>query len=250
MGYVYRYTDTADNIIKYVGIVWCDTSVCALKRRINQHKTDPKFSNVDWKIEYLCEGIKSRTDAEYLESHYISLYHTDKYLNVGKRGWGVSSFIPDKESEWKEYTEKNIHEESQISPDIEPQDFLDCLLSCRDNDARRKLFMGVTTLITRTYGKDYWEAFKAKLNECLNERLFGKSDGIARVTGHGKILIDCPIIGTIRLEEFDRALSVRGKRYNMDDFNSLILSDIDTVNKCVCNLNLAFQAIEIEQKTA
>lgn len=102
MGYIYRYTDLEDNIIKYVGIVWSENRT--LEQRIKEHELNDSWcSDKKWKIEYLTENINTRTDAEYLESHYISLYETNKYYNIKKKGWGISSFISDKETEWEEY---------------------------------------------------------------------------------------------------------------------------------------------------
>ena len=118
MGYIYRYTDLEDNVIKYVGIVWSKNRT--LKQRIKEHELyDEWCCDKKWKIEYITEDIKTRTDAEYLESHYISLYETDKYYNVKKKGWGISSFIQDKEAEWKEYkiikNNNNAKSKKQIS---------------------------------------------------------------------------------------------------------------------------------------
>lgn len=92
MGYVYRYTDLDDNQIKYVGIVWSDNRT--LEQRIKEHKyNDWWCRDGRWKIEYITKNIETRTDAEYLESHYIALYETDKWYNVKKSGWGISSFV-------------------------------------------------------------------------------------------------------------------------------------------------------------
>lgn len=101
MGYVYRYKDLVDNIIKYVGIVWSGKRT--LNQRLYEHQQNDEWCfKRRWKIEYLESEITTRTDAEYFESHYISLYETDKYFNVKKSGWGISSFLPNRENEWKE----------------------------------------------------------------------------------------------------------------------------------------------------
>lgn len=97
MGYVYRYMDLEDNIIKYVGIVWSDNRT--LQQRIREHeRNDSWCRNRKWRIEYITENINTRTDAEYCEAHYISLFGTDKYYNVKKAGWGVSSFLPHRDN--------------------------------------------------------------------------------------------------------------------------------------------------------
>jgi predicted DNA-binding transcriptional regulator AlpA len=101
MAYIYRYTDLTDNIIKYVGIVWSNNRV--LQQRLEEHLKNDEWCDGNYKIEYICENINTRTDAEYFEAHYISLYKTDRYFNCKKVGWGTSNFLPNKEKEWKEY---------------------------------------------------------------------------------------------------------------------------------------------------
>lgn len=54
------------------------------------------------RIQYIT--VNSRTDAEYIESHLISLYGTDKWYNKSKSGYGVSSFLP-KEFKWLDYND-------------------------------------------------------------------------------------------------------------------------------------------------
>lgn len=110
MGYVYRYVDKSDGIIKYVGIVWSENRT--LEQRIKEHSiNDSWYRKSEWYIEYIEENINSRTDAEYFESHYISLYGTDKYYNKSKAGWGVSSYLPDRENEWERYSGKEFIKE-------------------------------------------------------------------------------------------------------------------------------------------
>ena len=111
MGFVYRYIDKEDNIIKYVGIVYgkCRT----LKNRIEEHKTQDWWAKgKSFKIEYITEKIETRTDAEYFESHFISLYNTDKWFNKSKAGWGVSLFLPNRENDWVEYHDTDVLDDS------------------------------------------------------------------------------------------------------------------------------------------
>ena len=98
MGYVYRYTDRKDNIVKYIGIVYADRS---LYKRIMEHEREMKFNGYDWKIDYI-EVDLPRTDIEWMESHFISLYKTYLYLN-GVKNWGISKFLSSIHFEWKEY---------------------------------------------------------------------------------------------------------------------------------------------------
>lgn len=118
MGYIYRYIDLEDNIIKYIGIVWSENRT--LEQRIREHELNDSWCwDKKWKIEYITENINTRTDAEYLESHYISLYGTSKYYNVKKKGWGISSFVTNKESEWEEYkivkSDNKVKNKNQVS---------------------------------------------------------------------------------------------------------------------------------------
>ena len=109
MAYVYRYTDMADGIIKYVGIVWGNNR--SLSQRIKEHKKNDLWCKCrDWKIEFLKKTITNRTDAEYLEAHYISLFNTGEYYNVKKVGWGISEFLSD-EGEWVEYSPSTATDE-------------------------------------------------------------------------------------------------------------------------------------------
>ena len=97
MGYVYRYRDKKDGIIKYVGIVWSNNRT--LFQRIKEHERDDWYKKSEWYIEYISENITTRTDAEYFEAHYISLYKTDQYYNIKKSGWGVSNYLPER-NDW------------------------------------------------------------------------------------------------------------------------------------------------------
>lgn len=97
MGFIYKYIDMNDEIVKYIGIVWSTDNIYGLKKRVKEHLRDSWNKLGDWRIEYINENICSRTDAEYFESHYISLYNTGKYFNKSKVGWGVSNFLPQRD---------------------------------------------------------------------------------------------------------------------------------------------------------
>lgn len=101
MGFIYRYIDLTDETIKYVGNVYGRNR--SLKKRIEEHlKRDVWCWNAPYRVDFI-ENDWSRTDLEYLESHFISLYSTWKYYNKAKTKWGVSDFIPDIEEKWKYY---------------------------------------------------------------------------------------------------------------------------------------------------
>lgn len=93
---VYRYIDTTDNVVKYVGIV----HKSKLEKRLLAHANNDKWAlNGCWKVEYFeCEN---RSEAEAFESHLIALYKTYKYYNKAKANWGINKYLPDVEKWWK-----------------------------------------------------------------------------------------------------------------------------------------------------
>lgn len=109
MAYVYRYIDLIDNIIKYVGVVWSPNRTL-LQRLIEHERNDEWCKKGSYRIEYITENITTRTDAEYFESHFVSLYRTDNYYNKSKAGWGISSYLPNRENDWVEF-DQSIFEE-------------------------------------------------------------------------------------------------------------------------------------------
>lgn len=97
VGYVYKYVDTTDGIVKYVGLVNPGNS---LQTRINQHKRDDWWSN-DFDIYYV--KTTSKTDCESLEAHLIECYRTYDYYNKAKSNWGMSSYIDESRLQWIKY---------------------------------------------------------------------------------------------------------------------------------------------------
>lgn len=112
---VYRYIDLNDNIIKYVGVVTGDK--VNLASRIKGHKSDNWVYGTKWRVEYIEEDINTRTDAEMFESHFISLFGTNKWFNKSKANWGVSSFVP-KIGEWSVYKEEIDYDSKREYIDI------------------------------------------------------------------------------------------------------------------------------------
>lgn len=99
MGYVYRYTDLSDGIIKYIGIIWSENRT--IIQRIQEHYLyDDWCKNKRWKIEYIV--IDNKTDCEGLEGHFISLYNTGKWYNKSKVKWGISKIYSMINWEWIE----------------------------------------------------------------------------------------------------------------------------------------------------
>lgn len=101
LGYVYRYRDKEDGIIKYVGIVYGKTRT--LEARLREHLHNDDWCNKNFSIEYINVDIDNRSEAEAFESHYISLYETYKYFNKAKQHWGINKYLPDRESDFTEY---------------------------------------------------------------------------------------------------------------------------------------------------
>ena len=236
MGVVYRYTDLSCGIIKYVGIVWSDGD--NLMRRVKQHRYDRKFNGISWKIEYLDINICSRTDAEYFESHYISLYGTDKYLNVSKSGWGVSAFLPDRETEWKEFSQEGTAIYSA-------KDIFEELMSCADHDDRRSIYMKYTKLVARSCGDGVWSDIKCELNRLLNNLLFQESSDIAYFNGWGEIIINFPIIGAIEYRDYDNVFIVdkRKNQIKREDFLGYIELETNKIVGMMCVCKNIFQNI-------
>lgn len=96
-GYVYKYVDTRDGIVKYVGLVNPGNS---LMQRVRQHENDIWYHD-DFDIYYI--EVNTKTDCEFLESHFIQYYKSYKYYNKAKTHWGESSYIDGEEFHWKKY---------------------------------------------------------------------------------------------------------------------------------------------------
>ena len=102
MAIIYRYVDLYDSQVKYVGIVYAENR--SLEKRVNEHQVNDEWCKKGcWKVEYLNKKIENRTDAEFLESHYISKFGADKYYNKRKCGWGESKLIKDVDDKWSTY---------------------------------------------------------------------------------------------------------------------------------------------------
>ena len=89
---VYKYTCNEDGIVKYVGIS------NNLQRRYEEHKRD-ELKGHDWTVSFI-DGL-TKTDAEILESYFISYYDTGKYYNKQKTIDGISKYLSIPETEWR-----------------------------------------------------------------------------------------------------------------------------------------------------
>lgn len=200
MNCVYRYIDLKDGIIKYVGIVWGKTR--NLERRVYEHTRDAWYKKSEWRIEFISVDIESRTDAEYFESHYISLYHTDKYYNVSKKGWGVSKFLPDRENEWIEFQQTEmISQEDAMSV---AEEYFDKLITAKSFESRRSIYNSIRLHGKKAWDEDFLESVKSNLDYLLNDYLFSSILSVASFSGYGEIILTIPILGRIKYNNFSR----------------------------------------------
>lgn len=204
MACIYRYTDLTDNIIKYVGIVWSNNRT--LKQRLYEHsKNDEWCKNGKFKIEYI--KVQSRTDAEFLEAHYISLYHTDKYYNDSKSEWGISSFVPYKESDWQEYDDNTYIEDyigDFVSEDQMAETITKQILLLKNDDEILSFGRKLRAKNNRHTVKSdteykFWRNVLDLINNKLKQTLFGSEDIPVEVDfdGSGNINISTEYIDRI-----------------------------------------------------
>ena len=101
MAYVYKYTDLADNIVKYVGIV-CRDNESAMELRLKEHiYNDVWMQGKHWRLEYI--NVATNNDASALEAHFIAKYETAKWYNSTKDKLGLLSFVKDCDFDWQVY---------------------------------------------------------------------------------------------------------------------------------------------------
>jgi len=186
MAYVYRYTDRADNIVKYIGIVWGENRT--LKDRIREHDKEEWCNLRIWKIDYLKIDDLSRTDAEYIEAHLISVYKTYEYFNKAKGNWGKSIYINHDAFEWIEYNRKSSYETirelrtelknknkiiKQLTYDIKNPDY--SVFEILDEERKKEIYELKKEI--QKY-KDESNNYYQLWNELLQEKLHGKDISI------------------------------------------------------------------------
>lgn len=98
VGYVYKYIDKTDDIVKYVGLVNPGNS---LTQRILQHEHEDWYHE-NFEVFYI--EAKSKTDVEYLESAFIAHYKSYEFYNKAKHNWGISSLIDLDSIKWNDYS--------------------------------------------------------------------------------------------------------------------------------------------------
>lgn len=114
MNCVYRFVDLEDNTVKYIGIVFGENRT--LKQRTFEHaRYDDWCKEGSWKVEFF--DVNSRSEAESLEGHLISLYNTGDFYNKSKSRWGVNSFFFGLQFRWEEYC-RVFNGEVQITGDL------------------------------------------------------------------------------------------------------------------------------------
>ena len=97
-GYVYKYVDQRDSLVKYVGLVKPGKS---LRSRIKGHKRD-KWYHDYFDIYYI--KLNTQTDCEYCESLFISYYETGNFNNISKVNWGTSEFLNPEKLRWTKFS--------------------------------------------------------------------------------------------------------------------------------------------------
>lgn len=244
MAYVYRYIDNSDGIIKYVGIVWSEDRT--LTQRIYEHqRNDDWCKNGDFTIEYIESNINTRTDAEYFEAHYISLYGTDKYFNEKKSGWGVSSFLPDRENDWKKYDgafrEKIVKGETISTIDM-AKSLVDELFTLETDKDRMSFGRKLRAKKNRhTLKSDeeykYWNVVMDLIDQEVANRLFGdnynSSEMNVFIDGAGQITVDLEGFGRLICYPNDSTFKmpyIQNKVFNKDDFVKYLDIVIEKLN--------------------
>lgn len=182
MPFVYRYTDTQDNIVKYIGIVFGKTRTITI--RLREHSDERIFQDTNWKIDYF--EVNSRTDAECWEAHLIAVYKTYKYLNHAKAQWGISDILDGKPIDWIEY----------VGPTKYTHKRLDTKQQKVCNEKRTEIQNGIT-LIDDDSKKSVYKKFEViygrrrdKLGRNLPKGVYQKTSGMYEVrleTVDGKI---------------------------------------------------------------
>jgi hypothetical protein len=148
MGYIYRYTDIEDGIIKYVGIVWSENRT--LLQRVKEHQTYDDWCNgKQWRIEYM--NIDNKTDCEGLEAHFISLYNTSRLYNKSKTNWGISNVYSMINWEWREL---NYHPENIEIKNRESRRINDSFLSKLYNDSIYVFNNGMCYCFFKTFKRE------------------------------------------------------------------------------------------------
>ena len=227
MAWVYRYTDLSDNIIKYIGIVWGKNRT--LKQRLIEHKkNDDWCKSKNYKIEYIEQDIDNRTDAEYFEAHYISLYNTDHYYNIKKAGWGISKYLPNRENDWVEFSfdltdykdeyidrlENTIEEQSKIILQLETEN----ISLKKDIDENLKM-----TLEHKKYDIDYRQ--KRVDLEILNKKIIDEENLLRKLQSNDFIIGSdkkSEKIYTSMISIIDRTISHEYQRNNINLARCLI----------------------------
>lgn len=219
---IYRYRDLSDNIIKYIGIVYGKER--SLNERVKEHYRENRFQKIDWEISYIELDLESRTDAEYIESHYIAYYGTDKWLNIKKSGWGISSFVPTfEESKWKPFDKVFIDCDLTINPpEKTARHLLELYLSYKDEENRK-------TITSQIKGKasakknngEYWIKVRNLMNLYINEIMFPNSNFNFRITHLGKITTELPFFGQVYYIDYSDSFYILSTKEEISRINMI-----------------------------
>lgn len=182
MPYIYRYIDKSDNIIKYVGIVYGQNR--SLTQRIKEHSKEDWVKESEWEIQYIEENIASRTDAEYFESHYISLYGTYNYFNKSKAKWGLSNYLPNRENDWKSYV---LYEDNKQAQDcyFPFEMWFNRIIQCKDSRERCVIYNEAVRQFKEIRpNKKFWGVLTRKFDDMISEYIFNKTGLAYFCNGH------------------------------------------------------------------
>lgn len=143
MGFVYKYIDKEDNIVKYVGITK------DLDARIKSHKLDDWVKKSDYKIQYI--ELNIRADCEYLEGCFISYYKTYNYYNKAKKEWGEGELFDPTKYIWMDYVSEKDKKLNEL------------------NDTRRRINSIQNLINEKVYELEELEIKKSDLQKKIEE---------------------------------------------------------------------------------
>ena len=209
---IYRYRDLSDRIIKYIGIIYSNQRT--ILQRVEEHNRERKFKGISWEISYIIYENLSRTDAEYLESHYISLFHTDEWLNSTKRGWGLGAFVPIiKEEDWIIFNDSSdiksmLSNMEQYDVKEASQKIINVFLSA-DSDYRKIMCNKIKGKVHKKYSNyQYWIEVKKQMDKYINNILYPDSGLKFHITQNGCIQTNLPFLGNAYYDDLNQCFYI------------------------------------------
>lgn len=177
MPYIYKYVNKDTDDVEYVGII---TSENNFPNRFIQHKSDGWYEPNKYKIYY--KQLKTKTDAEALEGHFIAFYQSYKFHNKAKSKWGECSFAPD--IEWNEFDESIAN--------IKPIDSVARFLGLNpDDDNFKQNYINMLVALAERANKSHEEARLQRIEERQKkiEKLLSKEQEDAQISEYQIIFV-------------------------------------------------------------